>query len=35
MVPTKEGQPEVRIRVWKIAAMGIPRKSLLVSTGVK
>lgn len=35
MVPTKEGQPEVHIKVWKIVTIGIPRKSLLVSTGVR
>lgn len=34
MVSTKEGWPEVHIKIWKSAAMGIPRESLLVSTVV-
>lgn len=35
MVPTKEGQPGVHIKVWKSAAIGVPRKSLLASSAVK
>lgn len=34
MVPTKEGQPKVHIKVWKSAVIGAPKKSLLALSGV-
>lgn len=34
MVPTREGQPKVHIKVWKSVAIGVPIKSLLVLSGV-
>lgn len=34
MLPTKQGQPKVHIKVWKSADIGVPIKSLLLLSGM-